>query len=241
MGVGEDLAADVLAEVLPRRAVRSYPALLSTQAAALAWARAGAPEGAVVTADYQAAPRGRAGLEWGLHPPGESLGFSLVLRPALPPEREGWLYPVAASAVADVLGEAAEVLWPDEIRSGTATAGKVCVDAQLGSAGGSWAVVTVLLHPARPPRGDMLAGLVHVIESRAAAPPEEVLADYLPRCATLGRTVRARLLPVGPAGPQVSGTAVTCLGDGALVLETVEGNRVAVRPQHLGRLDDPAP
>ncbi|MDQ4130536.1 MAG: hypothetical protein M3133_06040, partial [Actinomycetota bacterium] len=76
---------------MPGRPVRTYPAILSTSADAFAWARAGAPEGALVVADYQAAPRGRAGLPWEVRP-GEGLGFSLVLRPELPPEREGWLY-----------------------------------------------------------------------------------------------------------------------------------------------------
>ncbi|HWH34036.1 MAG TPA: hypothetical protein VNT56_01805 [Acidimicrobiales bacterium] len=59
MGV-DDLSAGVLAAALPDRPLRSYPAPLSTEADALAWARAGAPVGAVVVADYQAAPRGRS-------------------------------------------------------------------------------------------------------------------------------------------------------------------------------------
>jgi BirA family biotin operon repressor/biotin-[acetyl-CoA-carboxylase] ligase len=64
VGLDDDLAADVLAADLPGRPLRSYPALLSTEADALAWARAGAPDGAVVVAGYQASPRGRAGLPW---------------------------------------------------------------------------------------------------------------------------------------------------------------------------------
>ena len=41
----DDLAAETLAAALPGRPLRSYPALLSTHADALAWARAGGPAG----------------------------------------------------------------------------------------------------------------------------------------------------------------------------------------------------
>ena len=66
MGLDDDLAADALAADLPGRPLRSYPALLSTEADALAWARAGGPGGAVVVAGYQASPRGRAGSRPGV-------------------------------------------------------------------------------------------------------------------------------------------------------------------------------
>ncbi|MDQ3931293.1 MAG: hypothetical protein M3252_00415, partial [Actinomycetota bacterium] len=139
MDVGEDLSPDAVAEALPDRPVRSYPAILSTSADALAWARAGAPEGAVVVADYQASPRGRAGLPWQVRP-GEGLGFSLVLRPQLPPEREGWLYTVAASGMADVLGPQTRIQWPDEVVRDDERAGAVGVEVELAGQTTSWAV-----------------------------------------------------------------------------------------------------
>jgi BirA family transcriptional regulator, biotin operon repressor / biotin---[acetyl-CoA-carboxylase] ligase len=76
------------------------------------------------------------------------------------------------------------------------------------------------------------------IEARCAQIPDAVLFDYRPRCATLGRNVRARLIPVGPAGVEVSGRAVDALPDGALVVIRADDRRVAVRPQHLGLLED---
>lgn len=235
----EDLSAAAVRDVLPNREIRTFPALLSTEAEALAWARAGAPEGAVVVADYQASPRGRAGLPWQVHA-GEGLGFSLVLHPRLPVEREGWLYSSGISGLADVCGDDAVIVWPDEVRAGPdgPRVAALGVHAELGPEGTLWAVMTVLAEQARPPRGPLLAELVAAIERRYANPAEAVLADYLPRCATLGRTVRARLIPMGPSGPQVTGEAVECLADGALVIETAKGNRVAVRPQHLGALED---
>ncbi len=52
----------------------------STNDRALAWAREGAPHGAVVTADEQTAGRGRLGRRWA-SPAGEGLYASVVLRP----------------------------------------------------------------------------------------------------------------------------------------------------------------
>lgn len=240
MGVGEDLSADALAAALPGRTVRSYPALLSTQADALAWARAGAPEGALVVADYQASARGRAGLEWQVHP-GEGLGFSVVLRPALTPEQEGWLYSVVTSGLADVVGPDAVIRWPDEVLTGEFRAAAAGLSVELGPNRTEWAVASVLVTEARPPRAPLLARLLDGIEQRYRSEPERVLADYRPRCVTLGHEVRARLIPLGPGGPQVRGRAVDCRDDGSLVIETREQRRVAVRPQHLALLDDPPP
>ncbi|HWB73203.1 MAG TPA: hypothetical protein VG452_13395 [Egibacteraceae bacterium] len=233
----DDLTADVLSAALPGRPLRSYPALLSTEADALAWARAGAPEGALVVADYQASPRGRAGLPWYVRP-GEGLGFSLVLRPDLPIEREGWLYAAAVSGLADVAGSDAKVEWPDEVYRGDVRTHAAGVQVELGPQTIRWAVVTVLAVQARPPRAPLLTELVGAIEQRYRSPAEDVRADYLPRCMTIGRTVEARLIPVGPAGPRVTGEAVDVLTDGALVIQTARGSRVAVRPQNLGLLED---
>lgn len=237
MELSPDLSEEALADVLPDRPLRTYPALLSTEADALAWARAGAPEGAVVVADYQASPRGRAGWPWEVEP-GRDLAFSIVLRPRLSAEREGWLYTVAVSALADVCGEDCAIEWPDEARRHGARAAAAGVQAELGAQGVLWAVVNLLVPDARQPRGELLARVIAAIEHRYRSRSGDVLADYTPRCETIGRRVRARLVPLGPSGPQVTGTAMTALKDGALVLETAEGRRIAVRPQNLGLLEE---
>jgi BirA family transcriptional regulator, biotin operon repressor / biotin---[acetyl-CoA-carboxylase] ligase len=87
---------------------------------------------------------------------------------------------------------------------------------------------------------------VEAIEARHRQPSARGLADYVARCDTLGRTVRARLLPLGPGGAEVAGRAARCLNDGALVIETPAGERIAVTPHSLGLLeaargDDGAP
>ncbi len=224
---------EALAEALAGRPLRFYPALLSTEADALAWARAGAAQGSVVAAGYQASPRGRAGMEWEV---GDGLAFSLVLRPRprIPGPREGWLYTVAVSGLADGLGGEARIEWPDEVRRGEASAGAIGVHVELGPLGVDWAVVNVLVRSGDP---ELVPSIATAIEERLAAPTAPVLAAYLRRCETIGRSVRARLIPLGPAGPEVSGIAVSSSVDGSLVLETAAGRRVAVPPQNLGRLE----
>lgn len=236
-----DLGPTLVTAALGERPVRAYPALLSTEPDAMAWARSGGPAGAVVVADYQAAPRGRGGWPWQVRA-GHGLGFSLVLRPDLPPEREGWLYVAVSLGLGDVLaGEDARFEWPDAVSSGSGTAPLARLGAyvQLGPHRTDWAVATVLVEDASPPRAPLLARLVEAVEARLAEPADPVLAAYRPRCTTLGRAVRARLIPLGPGGPEITGEAVDVLADGALVLLTARGSRVAVPPVNLGLLEQP--
>ncbi len=239
--MSDDLAAAEVAEVLADRPVRAYPALLSTEADAMAWARSGAPTGAVVVADYQASPRGRGGLPWTVHA-GSGLGFSLVLRPTLPPEREGWPYVTASLAVAEVIGENAELDWPDTVvaRDDQRPLARLGVYVELGPDRTEWATVTVLVEDASPPRAPLLGELVAALEQRLADDADFALADYRVRCVTLGRQVRARMIPMGPGGPEINGEAVDVLADGSLVVLTARGSRVAVPPQNLGLLEAPA-
>jgi BirA family biotin operon repressor/biotin-[acetyl-CoA-carboxylase] ligase len=240
VGIDDDLSAEALTEAMPGRPVRSYPAVLSTEAAALAWARQGAPHGAVVTAGYQASPRGRAGLPWDLAE-GSGLAFSLVLRPELPATREGWIYAAAVCGLSDTAGEEAMISWPDEVHARGRRVGAVGAWVELGPEGVLWAVLNVLVPDAteaNAPRAQVLARVADAVEHRMSAAARTVLDDYRARCRSLGRQVLARMIPMGPAGPRVQGTAVDVLPDGSLVLKTSRGNRIAVRPQNLGVLDD---
>jgi BirA family transcriptional regulator, biotin operon repressor / biotin---[acetyl-CoA-carboxylase] ligase len=237
VAVTDDLTADVLAPLLPGRSVRTYPALLSSEVDAEAWARAGGPGGGVVTAGYLAAPRGRAGLPWPLNH-GRGLVFSILLRPDLPVEREGWPYLGAGLGLADVLGPGVEIRWPDEVHGPDGRVGAIGLRTELGPDGVRWCVLTLLAEHATPPRGPLLAKIVTAVEGRLDEPVEALLDAYRQRCATLGRRVRARLVPLGPAGPQVEGEAVDVRPDGALVIRTEEGRRAVVPPPNLGMLED---
>lgn len=234
----DDLNPEAVAAALGDRAVRTYPAMLSTEADALAWGRAGGPAGAVVVADYQASPRGRAGLEWRVTP-GQGLGFSLLVRPPWPPQREGWTYLPTCLGLADVLGAGTTLAWPDEVHGERGRAAAIGVHTELGPDRIQWATITVLVDDAQPPRAGLLATTLNAIEQRLDDAAESVLEDYRSRCATLGRHVVARLVPLGPTEVRIEGEAVDCRDDGSLVIATANGRRVAVPPQNLGLLEEP--
>jgi BirA family biotin operon repressor/biotin-[acetyl-CoA-carboxylase] ligase len=117
--------------------VREHHASLpSTNDRALAWARAGAPHGAMVTADAQSAGRGRLGRRWE-SPPGEGLYVSLVLRPeAMLGGSAGWSARWASLGLAVGLGlreglarwvPEATLKWPNDVLlAGDKLAGVLC-------------------------------------------------------------------------------------------------------------------
>src|SRR4051794_14278733 len=99
------------------RAYRHLAECRSTNDEAAAWARAGAPHGALVIADAQTGGRGRLGRTWH-SPPGENLYFSTVLRPEIPPHRAPPLTLAVGVALADAVREAgcdAQLKWPNDL------------------------------------------------------------------------------------------------------------------------------
>lgn len=88
----------------------------STNADALALARAGAPEGLVLVADHQTAGRGRRGRTW-TAPPGASLLASILLRPpmAVLDACTMAVAVAAAAAVQDLAGFAPRLKWPNDL------------------------------------------------------------------------------------------------------------------------------
>lgn len=234
-----DLSRAAVESVLPGRAFRTFRALLSTEAEAMRWARQGAPDGAVVTAGYQASPRGRSGLSFDeLNDPDHGLGFSLVVRRNLPATAEGWLYPVAVLGAFDAIGGDAAIEWPDRLVRDDMTQAAAGVQAEAIGEMLRWAVVTLFVPAAEAPRAELLAAMVEAIEARLEQPADILRADYQDACGTFGRHVRARLLPLGPAAPTHAGIAVDLAPDGGLVIEERSGAHVVIDPQSLGFLDD---
>src|SRR5215469_16465836 len=96
------------------------PSTGSTNADLLARAAdPGSPEGQVLVAEEQTAGRGRLGRSWS-SVPGQSLTFSVLLRPAaVPAARRGWLALLTgvavASAVRSVAGVDAVLKWPNDV------------------------------------------------------------------------------------------------------------------------------
>ena len=81
-------------------------------------AAAGAPEGLVIVAEEQTAGKGRRGRNWS-SPAGESIYMSILLMPALAPERLSELTLVmglsVAQAVSGLYGLDAAIKWPNDI------------------------------------------------------------------------------------------------------------------------------
>lgn len=102
------------------RVIRMRDVVTSTNLVASKWGDEGAPDGAVVYAEYQTAGRGRLGRTWTALS-GLNLTFSVVLRPSLAPERWGMISIAACLAVAETVDEfasphRAEIKWPNDVR-----------------------------------------------------------------------------------------------------------------------------
>ncbi|MGI8407869.1 MAG: biotin--[acetyl-CoA-carboxylase] ligase [Actinomycetota bacterium] len=226
--------------------LRSYPIALTTESLALAWARKeDAPEGAVVMADQELSPRQRKGPPW-IPFASRGLYFSVILRPALPPEGQGLVWLLASLGVAEGLGEATglttSLKWPDDIMIGARKIAGVKVEAQLGPSEIESAIVTVRVNlavraedlPAElqgiatsvliegidpPRREEVLDPILGAIERCYDLEVPVLVERYKGRCETLGRNVRALFLPRG----EVRGKALDINEFGSLVVAAPEG------------------
>lgn len=205
----------------------------------------GAPEGTVVRADRQFAGRGRGGRAWAS--PAGGLWFSVVLRPAMPPERWG-LVPLALGlGLADALrarGAPAGVKWPNDVEVAGRKVAGVLAEARPGQGGFLVAGIglnanvrvanfppevratagTLLDHGGPHDLDALLRDLLLALEARyravEAGDLDRMLKEYAAVSTTLGRPVRPR---AGPAG-----RAVGVRESGALVVLTEDGREVEV-------------
>ncbi|MDQ3956766.1 MAG: biotin--[acetyl-CoA-carboxylase] ligase [Actinomycetota bacterium] len=243
------------------RHLRVHGSVTSTNDEALTWADAGAPEGAVVVADYQTEGRGRWSRTW-LSPPGSALMFSLVLRPA-GPEVAALLTTALGVAVAEAIeraaGLAAGVKWPNDVvvrgkkavgilveaRSSGETPGAVAAGIGMNV---SWSPdempeeirassTSLQSAGAGPlPRGALLAEVLGAIERWYAllSEPEgraRVVDAATARSTILGHPV---VLRYGD-GSLLEGKAVRLRDDGALELER-DGATIAVTAGEVERV-----
>jgi BirA family biotin operon repressor/biotin-[acetyl-CoA-carboxylase] ligase len=104
----------------------------STNADLLARALRGEPEGTVLAAEEQRAGRGRMGRIW-TSPPRAALTFSLLLKPAVPPARRGWLPLLTGVAVAEAVTKATGVetglKWPNDLLAADAKLAGILAEA----------------------------------------------------------------------------------------------------------------
>lgn len=129
--VGEGAIATELEPLLATRLLGRERVCLdacdSTNTVAKDRAGQGAPHGLLVTADHQTQGRGRMQRPWH-SPPGRNLYASLLLRPAVPPQRVPQLSILAGLALAETLAEQApdiplRIKWPNDLWIGDR---KVC-------------------------------------------------------------------------------------------------------------------
>ena len=93
-----------------------YPSVTSTNDLAMQLARDGAPGGALISADFQTAGRGRRGATW-VAPADTSVLLSWLVRatPLLPPSQWAILTGVGVAEALCALGFAAKIKWPNDI------------------------------------------------------------------------------------------------------------------------------
>jgi BirA family biotin operon repressor/biotin-[acetyl-CoA-carboxylase] ligase len=218
----------------------------STNADVLALARAGEPEGVVVTADHQTAGRGRRGRAW-VAPPRASLLVSVLLRP--PPALAGlctFAAGVAMSlAVDDVAGVDARVKWPNDIVVDDRKLGGILAEADWSRRPDVAVVVGVGVNvewPADRPddlaatavalsdlvttpvdREGLLVAFLGRLDERYPPRRDSLLDEWRHRSATLGRRVHVAI-----EHGSVEGTAVDVGGDGELQVEDDDGAIVTV-------------
>lgn len=115
---------------------RHFETVGSTNDIALELARAGEPEGLVITADSQTEGRGRRGRAW-RDEPGQSIIMSAILRPAISASEMPKLSFVASLAVAEWLvaecGLTCELKWPNDVLVGDRKLAGILVELSLSS------------------------------------------------------------------------------------------------------------
>jgi len=227
----------------------------STNADLLARALAGEPEGAVLAAEEQRAGRGRMGRTW-TAPPRAALTFSLLLKPAVPPARLGWLPLLTgvavAAAVTTVTGVETRLKWPNDLLAADAKLAGI-----LAEAAGDAVVVGIGLNvstePAEfpsprpgalpatslraagataPNREDILLAILDGFErwyrawQQAGGDPDR--SGLRPGYIRLSATIGRTIRAELPGGQALSGSAVGVDSDGRLLVLLASGSEVAV-------------
>ncbi|ALJ90008.1 biotin--[acetyl-CoA-carboxylase] ligase [Thermus aquaticus] len=213
----------------------------STQDILRAWAEAGAPEGALVLAEVQERGRGRRGRPWESRP-GESLTFSLLLRPALPLSALSLLPLLAGLALFEAVGLGG-LKWPNDLLAPDGRKlGGILLEAKAEGEEVAYALLGVGVNVAWAPEGaaslqefgpysrrEVLLAFLRRLEALLPLleDPEALLARYRQASYTLGRRVRVET----PKGV-VEGVAQEVLPDGSLLVGGVRvgAGEVALLP-----------
>ncbi|MET7395064.1 biotin--[acetyl-CoA-carboxylase] ligase [Dactylosporangium sp. NPDC005572] len=212
----------------------------STNADVAALALKGAPEGLVIVAEQQTAGRGRLGRQWE-SPPRAGLALSILLRPAVPPSRLGWLPLLAGVALAESVRRVARLdaylKWPNDllVQGDRKTAGILAEGVADGAVVVGIGLNTTLREHELPrpdatslalagaasaDRDPLLRALLRSFQElylqwrdAGGDPAASGLREaYLFHCGTIGRRVQASL----PGGVSLTGVATGIDDDGRL-------------------------
>jgi BirA family biotin operon repressor/biotin-[acetyl-CoA-carboxylase] ligase len=242
----DPIETDALGAGPLRRSILYLPECESTNTEALALARSGEPEGALVITDFQTAGRGRIGRAWQA-PPSSSLLFSLLLRPPLPPERAQQAAMAASlgamEGIRRAAGLPARLKWPNDVLIGGKKAGGILCELGLEGERLAYLVAGIGLNvnfdPRRiegippgatsirrelgrmQPRTALLHAVLEAMEERYARilSGSSLREEWAGALDTLGRRVRIAL----PEG-ELAGTAEAVEETGALVVRTADGS-----------------
>jgi BirA family transcriptional regulator, biotin operon repressor / biotin---[acetyl-CoA-carboxylase] ligase len=220
--------------------------IASTNDRAAAWAKAGAPHGALVTADAQTQGRGRRGRAWH-SPAAENLCASLVVRPGPVGPALGAIGLAVAVGLREGLPrleEGVALKWPNDlVVAGRKLGGILCESRWCGAvpeivvgfginvhtkrfpdplAAVATSLATVMPGGA-PERAPLLAALLVSLEDTLSTFFEggfsAIRARYESHCTTLGRTVE---IDEGSTGRRRM-VAEALDHDGALLVRPLEG------------------
>jgi BirA family biotin operon repressor/biotin-[acetyl-CoA-carboxylase] ligase len=237
----EGLETDIVGQTLVYR-----PAISSTNDEARRLARAGAPEGMLVVADYQTVGRGRLERRWEA-PAGSSLLMSLVFRPHLAAHQVQRLTMICGLAAVEAIeaqtGLYVGLKWPNDLVIDGAKLGGILTEIELAGKRVDYAVVgiglNVNLDPGQLPqdllmvatslshllgreveRLPLLRALLQAVEVRYKALNAGQLpqAEWAERLVTLGQWVA-----VSAMGACVEGVAEGVNEDGALLVRLANG------------------
>jgi BirA family biotin operon repressor/biotin-[acetyl-CoA-carboxylase] ligase len=233
--------------------MRGFESVGSTNTAAAEWARDGAPDGSVVVTEYQSAGRGRHGRSWDAKK-GQNLMFSVVLRPALAPDRLGLLTVAASVAVAEAVDDfvtphRAALKWPNDVLlEGRKTCGMLLESSISGRQAAEVVILGVGLNVNQTtfpealadtatslrlvagravPRAPLFARLLAGLEARYdAVQGGEAAAVRAAFHDRLAARGEARTLRVSDTGDTVTGVVQGITATGALRLDTPDGPTV---------------
>lgn len=142
----------------------------------------GMPEGLIVITDHQTNGRGRRGASW-FSPPGESLAFSVLLRPTAPKALWPRLALITGLAVAEALEDYIPLVgikWPNDVWAGGKKIAGILVEA-----GGDFVVIGIGLNVNTQEFPEEVASIATSVALERGEPVSraEILASVIRRLA----------------------------------------------------------